>query len=397
MVDVSLVPCRSYEEKEVLDAVASSIELLGGVSRFVKSGDSVFVKVNNFDAHEPEKAATTHPAVLKALIRIIHEAGAVPVVGEDPEGGERDFEVSGIAAACRETGVPLVNLRRERYVEKGNGSGGAAIRYVAERVVESDVLISLAKLKTHGTTAITGAVKNLYGCLPNGTRKANHYRYIRPAAFSAMIVDMLEVMRPRLSIVDGVIGMEGEGPAAGSPREVGCILAGSDPVSVDAVASAVVGLDPFDVDTTRIAHERGLGAGDLEAIRIRGAPLDSLRLHDFVFSRNTFPVTFLRTALPDFAGDILFSWTATKPRINGSLCENCGTCADNCPAEAIEASEPSPAIDYRKCTRCLCCQEFCRHRAVLSHQPWMGKAIRATYYFLKKMAIRARPARSSPS
>lgn len=389
MIDVSLVTCRSYEEKEVERAVAEALDLLGGVGRFVKRGDSVFVKVNNFDAHRPEKAATTHPALLRAMIRILLEAGADPVVGEDPEGGERDFDVSGIRKTCSEMDVPLVNLRTERYVESGAGSGGAGVQYVAERVVAADVLISLPKLKTHGTTTITGAVKNLYGCLPNGTRKANHHRYIRPAAFSNKIVDLLEVMKPRLSIVDGVIGMEGEGPAAGSPRKVGCIVAGSDPVSVDAVSTAVLGLDPLDVDTTRIAHERGLGEGDLSAIRIRGAPLDALRLHDFVFSRNTFPLRFLRKVMPEFAGDLLYNCTVTKPRITGSRCENCGTCAANCPAGAIEATEPHPVIDYDKCTRCLCCQEFCRHTAVLSHQPWMGKAIRALYRILKKMTLRA--------
>jgi len=188
------------------------------------------------------------------------------------------------------------------------------------------------------------------------------------------MVDILAVIKPDLAIMDGIIGMEGDGPAAGPPRKVGVVLASQDLVALDAVASHIIGYAPFDIDITRVASERGLGEGELERIQVEGAPLSEVKLQDYQLASS---INALLNRVPGF---VLFAFRhlapwilKINPVIHQDKCTKCGECITHCPTDAMRMGKNCPVIDSKKCIRCFCCQEFCLERAVGIKYNWLAK------------------------
>lgn len=375
---VSLVKCDNYEQTRVDAAIAEALDLVGGIEQYVRPGDRTLLKINLLVGAAPEKAITSHPAVVRAMIGQVRAAGATPLVG-DCGGFEgrpnRDRYLNGcrqagIQQVCEEEGVELVHLSAES-VEVENPQGRTFKRFtLAKGVVDADVLINLPKLKTHGLTLFTGGVKNNYGCLPGLRKMEMHLRAQGAEDFSQMLVDLLLAVRPTLTVMDGVVGMDGDGPRNGQPKQIGAILASADAVALDAVACEMVGIKPLMVPTTRLAHEQEVGVGDLSQIELPGEPLETMRVADFQLPSG--PELFFRaTGLLRFLQNRLVA----KPVLVDERCKGCWVCIEHCPAEALSKNGRLPVFDYDKCICCYCCQELCPNDAIELRRPLLARML----------------------
>ncbi len=226
-------------------------------------------------------------------------------------------------------------------------------------MLESDLVINLPKLKTHGLTLFTGALKNTFGAIPGFGKGAYHKEAPHPENFAEILLDIHSLVAPALHIVDGIVAMEGNGPASGRPRELGLLLASEDGVAVDAVASAVIGFRPAEIDTTRLGAARGLGIGSLDAIRIVGVPLAEARVNDFDLPSNRV-LKFVPETLLRLAGRLVW----IRPRAHAPTCIGCTLCATSCPVDTISMIDRLPVVDYARCINCITCQEVCPTQAM---------------------------------
>ena len=359
---VALQRCASYDPATLDAAVDALVAALGGMERFVQPGQRVLVKPNLLMPRPPDAAVTTHPGVVAAVIRLVKAAGGTPVVGDSPglvtHGIENVWAVTGMTEVCERAGVELVSFETAG-VERIEV--GPRVLHVSKAVAEADVIISLAKLKTHGMTALTAAVKNLYGTLPGMSKADWHSRLPKPSTFEGLLVDILAAVRPTLSLVDAVVGMDGDGPSAGEPKALGFLAAGVDPVALDAVCASIVGFAPRKIRHLKMADERGLGTLDLSRIETLGATMDELRPESFRPARAR-ALQFV----PEFLLNLVRPWVWVRPGF-GPGCKRCGQCVDKCPAGALEMGETSPVLDAHKCIECFCCHEICPESAVYMH------------------------------
>ena len=366
MTNVAATQCVSYDRETVCAAVEDAFRLLGGVESIVAPGQRVLLKASVLRAAAPDLAVTTHPEVVRAVGRVIKAAGGVVRVGDSSGGvdyGKTDeaLRACGIAEVAEEEGFGLVNFDTCGVTQLDAPDGRFLRRIkVSKAVTDADVIVSVAKLKTHIEVLYTGAVKNLLGCLPGAGKLIVHRTAPKPSDLSEALLDIYAAVRPQFSVVDGIVAMEGDGPNRGDPREVGAIVAGRDGVAVDAVASRIVGFRPGELPLLTRGEERGLGVADLDRINVLGAPISDLEAPDFKK-----PSNFVMRALPNALLKMLNRYFFTvDPVIETDRCEACGTCARACPAQAIEEIDERYGIDYAKCIRCMCCHELCPETAV---------------------------------
>lgn len=370
---VSVVRCESYDEAVVGPAVRRAIDLLGLKRPLVGAGEKVLLKPSVIGAAAPEEAATTHPAVLTAVARLLREEGADLCYGDSPGGiisPLRALRKAGLHEAAEAAGVPLADFVKGRWVSYPEGRVCKRL-LLAEGVLAADAIVGLPKLKAHGLTRLTGAVKNQLGCVPGVTKGEYHAQFPSVYDFAGALVDICLFVRPRLHVMDGVVAMEGNGPRSGDPRKLGVILASTDPVALDVVASMVVALDPTFVPTTEAGARAGLGIADPERIRVVGESIESVREPGFRIQRRraeAVPSKGIRRVVRRLA--------ARRPKIERKVCTRCGRCVDACPVRpralgwvgGREGKAP-PRFDYRRCIRCYCCQEMCPAGAVRIHTP----------------------------
>jgi uncharacterized protein (DUF362 family)/ferredoxin len=374
---VAVVRCPSYEEPRLRDAVGRSLDLIGGLGAIIGPGSKVFVKINHLSpGSPPERAIVTHPLFTRQVLAFLKDVGADITVGDDIQSGAIDgFEVSGYAGMCREMGVRLLNLKSAGFKEVPC-PGGEALRsvHISSAVLDADHIVDLPKLKTHSFTSFTGAVKNMYGVIPYGSRLDLHSRFSGSEAFSRMLVDVFACVPPRLTLMDGVMAMEGAGPAGGAPRFVGLVLAGRDAVAVDAVAQDLVGFRREDVETTVGAGRRGLGRTDPGAIEIAGETIEDARVKRF--RKAVLPVGLLKRRLPSFLYAYISGELILSPEVVPASCTGCEECFRVCPRRAIVMEAGLARILGEPCIRCLCCHEVCREGAVRLRQRPVGRAAR---------------------
>jgi uncharacterized protein (DUF362 family)/Pyruvate/2-oxoacid:ferredoxin oxidoreductase delta subunit len=361
MAKVSISRCSTYQPQEVATALDAALSPLGGMAAFVSPGQRVLLKVNLLSRALPERAVTTHPEFVRAVIRSVRAAGGEVSVGDSPGGPNRPggvrkvWEDSGIGAVCAEEDVPLL-LFDDACTRVSNDGGGLYGSFtLGTAVVETDVLITLPKFKTHGLMMFTGAVKNLFGCIPGLEKAQYHLKVPDRDDFGSMLVDLMLACRPSLAIMDAVVGMEGEGPAGGTPRQVGAVLASADCVALDVIASSMAGLDPMEVYSNKAASRRGLGPTSADAVEVLGEDWHALAPEDFKL-----PVRDLSAKLPPWLGKRMRGWTTARPYLErASDCTLCKTCQENCPVNAIVVGKGGPVFDHATCIRCYCCQELC--------------------------------------
>ncbi len=379
---VALVRAHDYEFTQIHAALTRAIGLTGGLQKIFKPGARVFVKINHLSPPSPaERGVVTHPVFVEAVLELLKVAGADITVGDDIDSGTGDgFEVSGIRQTCQKAGVRLTNLREHGFVEVRCDGLILDKLYVSRVALEADVIVNLPKLKTHSLTVFTGGIKNMYGTIPRGLRTRFHYEYLRSLDFCQMLTDIFSVVRPQLTILDGILAMEGEGPSSGNLRRLGVVLASQDTVALDAVASRIIGLAPMDVYTTRYAHQRGLGVGDLQHIEVTGEKMED------VIVGFKLPAAFGNVFLervPKILSKPLLKHLSTRQQVQASRCTGCAECEKACPSGAILMSNETAIINQSNCINCMCCHEVCRFGAIIPRRPIARRALDFATHILR--------------
>lgn len=374
MTEVSIVRCESYGQAHCDRALREVLEPLGGLE-WVKPGMRIAVKANLVAAMKPEKAATTHPALLAALTRLLRARGAEVVIGDSPGGLynaavlNHVYDVTGMREA--EAAGAILNRNFEQRDVSFPEAHVAKHFTCTAWLEEVDAIISFCKLKGHGMMSLSAAAKNQFGVIPGTMKPEYHFRFHDPMDFAGMIVDLNTYFKPRLFLVDAVVGMDGNGPTAGNPRPMGMLLAGTDCHRVDMICAKLIGLDPMAVPTLRAAANYGLIPESPECIAVSG-DVDSFLVPDFERIERRRSIQF-ESLLPGRAG-ALFGRLARRalqptPELKKHTCVGCGYCARLCPAKAIEIVEGEAKIKRKACIRCFCCQEFCPKGAMKVHRP----------------------------
>jgi uncharacterized protein (DUF362 family)/NAD-dependent dihydropyrimidine dehydrogenase PreA subunit len=376
---VAIIRCESYEEEAVYRAVKKGINLIGGIGSIAKKGENILLKASNLAGDAPEKAVCTHPSVLNAIIKILLEKNISVFYGDSP-----GFEKP--ATGLAKSGLKAIG---DRYnLEMGDFENSKAVEYqkamvcsrfnIANACLEADGIISLPKMKTHGLTKITGAVKNQMGCVQGLHKAALHAKYPNAVTFSKMLVDLNNFLKPRLFIMDGIIAMEGNGPRGGEPVKMNCIIVSTDPVAADSTFCRMINLNPSFVLTNKYGKLSGLGNYDLEELDYRGDSLKSFINKKFKVDRAPMGASLFRSS-----GRLVREVLYAKPVIEPSKCTKCGICVDECPVEGkalqflkndgrLNKKEP-PVYDYDKCIRCYCCQEMCPYKAIYLKKPLLRR------------------------
>ncbi len=350
---------RPATYQDCKDAVRAAFEAFPRQLR----GKSVLVKPNVLRAGVPEEAITTHPAILRAVVECLHDLGVSDLtVGDNPGlmgygANERCFEVCGLTEASlghyKNIGLDTVELP---FSTLGDPNLMPRVS-VSRAVLESDVMISLPKFKTHGLTVITGALKNSYGILPGAQKAQLHKLSGTPERFQEVVVDVFRLRAPDLFIVDAVLGMQGNGPAGTELRWIGKLLAADNAVALDGAICRMMGLDPSRL--RMLTYASGLGLGDFSdaALEIDGqlAPIADFKLP---------PLDGGAIHHAQALQDLLESRIRARPVADPARCTGCGTCVDQCPAEALELVESVAVVDPEKCIACYCCQEMCPEKAI---------------------------------
>ncbi|MFA4981256.1 MAG: DUF362 domain-containing protein [Candidatus Omnitrophota bacterium] len=354
MTKVALAKCADYDTTKVFEAVKKAVDLVGGIGSYVKPGMKVLLKPNLLSARPPDDAVDTHPEVVRAVVRLVKSAGATPLIGDSPGGYGKNidevFNKSGMRKMAREEAVELVKFTSSKTVD-----GIPISRYV----FDCGCIISLPKLKTHGITILTAAIKNTYGMVVGLYKAECHSRAPKEKDFAKVIAKVYSITKPHLTVLDGITAMEGDGPSAGYPRNMGLVMAGPDAVAIDSCIAKMIGLEPFDILITKEAYAMGYGEADLSRIEIVGEKIGDFAAADFKLPQTTALKLIPQAVAKGFGSLIRF-----KPYIDVSVCTRCNLCKITCPVSAIKIERDSCAIDYKKCVRCLCCQEVCPYKAI---------------------------------
>ena len=378
---VYVMPCADYGQTEA--ALRNTLERMGGMERFVKPGERILLKVNLLRPAPPESAVCTHPAVAAAVAALVREAGGTPVIADSPGGALQKesvlrhlYEKTGMARAAAQSGAELSFDTSARLVSLPRGRALRQAEVIAP-AAEADGVFDLCKMKTHVLMGMTGAVKNSFGIIPGLSKVGFHGSHPDRQDFADVVLDLTEFLAPRLSIMDGVLAMEGEGPgASGTPRRVGLLLASESPLALDAAAAELMGLPRASNPLLLAAQRRGLTPNRAEDVELVGGSWESLRIPDYRFPAN------VRRDLMEFLGPLagpakglckaLLSQT---PRIAPERCVGCGICRKACPGRAITLEGGRARIHPGSCIRCYCCHELCPQKAVALKRGLLGRLL----------------------
>lgn len=378
--DVSITSCADYSEGETWAALERVLAPLGGLD-WVEPGMKIAVKVNLVTQAKPEEAVTTHPGLLCSLVKMLTERGADVVVGDSPGGLFNAAHVNRVYAAAGMKAVEQAGGRlnqdfEERQTQYPEGKVCRQFKYTAY-LGEADAIIDLCKLKTHGMMAMTCGAKNMFGAVPGTMKPEYHFRYPDPRDFARMIVDLDEYFKPRLTIVDAVECMEGNGPTGGTSRHMGALLASESPHKADLVCASLIGLKREEVPTLEAALERGLIPASVEELAVAGDP-SAFAIPDFqrITTGNSHLFQGDGKSLFKRAKGTVMRWALSqRPAVKREECVGCGVCRDVCPAKAITMANKKPRINRKACIRCFCCQEFCPKGAMKVHRTTIAKLL----------------------
>ena len=366
---VSIARCENYDE--VYDAYKKALVPLGGIMAFVKAGNTVAIKPNLILPMKPEAGGTTHPEAVRAVIRLVKEAGGIPKIVESPGGPntplfvKRVFNGCGMTKLAEEEGVEISYDMKTVEVEIPEGKNLKKIQ-ILKTIVDADVVINMPKPKPHGMMLYTGAVKNMFGAVA-GTKKMDfHLRQSHYDDFANSLIDIFLATKPNLNLMDAVITMHKKGPSSGDPIHTGFVMASANAFAMDSMALEILraqrekvyiieqgilrDLCPKLICEIKVFFE-GEEISDLEVAKIDGyiIPMTTER-----------KVTEIFTKMPKWLENIVRS----RPVFSKKRCKKCNICIESCPAKCLVMGEKAPVIELEKCIRCYCCEELCPHKAV---------------------------------
>ena len=367
---VALTKIGSYDVGALENAIRKQLELIGMADMF--DSKRVVIKPNLVMKKSPEAAATTHPAVLEAMIRILKESAAEIIIAESPPGLYTEpalksfYNACGITGVAEKYGVRLNLDTSSREVAFPDAVTAHGFELISP-LLDADVIVDLAKLKSHALTGFSGAVKNFFGAIPGLMKVETHARFPDYNDFGSMLADLCAYFAKEKSVfclLDGIVAMEGNGPTGGEPRKLGCLIAGVNPFSVDVVGAEIAGLSG--IIMLEEAKRRGYTSDNPEVL---GDPIESVRVDDFKKPDSSAGggVSALQWLSKAFDGRI-YKWLQPRPVVDKKICVGCGECARSCPKKTIKLEMRNgrrrAGIDDANCIKCYCCQELCPVKAV---------------------------------
>lgn len=336
----------------------------------------------------PEDAVTTHPYVVQAVAEYVIEHGAKAIIGDSPGAPFNEqilrgvYQSTGMHRASIDSGAELnfdfsvqeVRLEEHKALERIE---------MVKAVLDADVVINLAKLKTHVMMTYTGAVKNLFGTIPGLTKASYHMKLQSPQNFANHLIDICQKVKPQISIIDAVLAMEGDGPSNGIKRKLGYLLGSTNPYELDYVACKLAG-----IGTNKVAiHVESLSRQILKPEEIvvefeeeeYGIVEFEEKISDFNIEPFKMPepmsVNFLHGKVPKFLEDFLIRQTKSKPEFIEEKCIGCGKCVQSCPAKIITLKDKKAKPNLKNCISCFCCHELCPVDAINIKVPFLARVI----------------------
>jgi len=281
---VTLTRCADYSEANIAEAIARQFEVLGGLEKFVRAGDSVLLKPNFIAPRRRRFATQTDPAVIVETARLLKDFGARPFVGDSPAWGN----VFGCVKALkleeplRKLSVPIKQLDNPRWCRIGTRNTKVGISSVA---LDADVIINLPKFKTHQQLVATFAVKNMFGCVAGKRKAIWHFtKGKRERDFCEFLIDIFNYLKPAVTIIDGVVAMDGAGPISGRARPLGWLIGGTEPMALETICCKLVNIKPEDLPILKTAKQMGLPCPDEDSIEILGDDFSDNICMDFKLS-----------------------------------------------------------------------------------------------------------------
>jgi uncharacterized protein (DUF362 family)/Pyruvate/2-oxoacid:ferredoxin oxidoreductase delta subunit len=371
---VYIVRCPNYDEAG--EKMSELFSLMGGMAKFCAQKERIVLKVNLLRRAKPEEAVSTHPTVVTAVARLAKNEGAIPIIVDSPGTGYKYdkktldtlYSTCEMFKVAEETGIEVNFDTTYRSVSFPEGKLIKRFEVITP-VLQANGVFNLCKFKTHSFMAFTGAVKNNFGVIPGLHKPGYHAKLHDTERFADMLLDLAGYVSPRISIMDAVFGMEGNGPGAGTPRKIGLLLGSINPLALDLVASEIIGLPRERNPILVAAEKRSLSPTRLEEVQIIGPNISEMRILDYKFPSTLSggmgigDATWLqRLATRVFKNDM-----SMKPWIVTDKCIACGVCRDSCPMKAISVIQRKGEyahINYKHCIRCYCCHELCGERAI---------------------------------
>ena len=362
MASVSILKCATYEEEQVVQIMN---KLLDSIHLDQIKGKKVLLKPNILYAAQPDKAVTTHPAVLKAVIQYLQKGDNIVVVGDSPafQNQEAAASKAGLKQVADQCGVQWQDFTQTAVIPAPEGKLVKSFQ-LASTLNEVDIVISLCKMKTHSLMYYTGAMKNLFGLVPGLSKSALHLRFPDRDNFAQMIVDLNLAVKPDYAIMDAIVGMEGPGPGSGYPRNVGLLLASDNVLALDLTAARIIGYKAETLPILSQALECGFWLKAGESINYPFEKAEDLLINDYRLIWHLHDASMFRDYMPGWAFRLIKNLTVKRPIFNPRKCELCGECVRICPAKALSIEENRVKAYYQKCIRCYCCHEICSHDAI---------------------------------
>lgn len=384
---VAIQKCGTYDKEELSQKIEKCVSLAGGFEKYISVAKKILLKPNLLSPSAPASAVTTHPVFVESVIDIIKKiaGSSIEITIADSPGvatphTKRDlsklYEITGFKYFLN---IPGVTLNFDTGYSTVSFKDGKVLKQldIIKPVLEADLIINLPKFKTHSLTRFTGSVKNMYGIIHGRTKTLLHTKFMDIHKFNDMLLDIYLFKKPVLNIMDGILGMEGEGPGmSGKARETGLILASTNGIALDNVVSIIMGFKENQIPLISCARERNLPGFEFKNIEISGERIEEVIIKNFILPKHTnidriTKNRFINTYIFPFIRNTL----SLSPYQNKIKCDLCGTCRDICPENAIIIESKKLKLDYKKCVRCYCCSEMCPNAAMDLEYSFLGNLI----------------------
>ena len=361
---ISIVKCNDYTNDNLKNALRQAVN--NSPMPQVK-GKSVLLKPNILSDSPSSSCITTNPEFLREVIKLLKEEGAAKIyVGDSPGLAPLGFKPvkCGIYDVIKEENATWVDFVKNQTTHNLNVGKKKIKLPLAKIISEVDLIFSLPKFKTHELMYATGSIKNLFGLVPGLHKSPNHLHFPSRTSFAKLIVEIYKIVKPDYTIMDGIIGMQGPGPANGNPKPLNLIIAGSNLPSVDAAQAIIMGYKPMQIPVLRELQSQKLfnlfesEYPVLDCNNIICKDFEKIQIREKTKFFSSLIIPFLSKGIEEK------KQKKEKTPVFNDNCIKCGRCVKICPAKALTMTDHGVKIDSKKCIRCYCCHEVCPANAI---------------------------------